>query len=127
MNIYGVEIPDKPLTNFDLLNYIKELHIPDFRGVFMRDNLPKLPHQNECGIVNFNTSLEPGSHWVAYFKKDQNRIYFDSYGQITLNEIQKYLKKENEIDKQVIQRNTDIVQLPGTNILQLQQCYVELF
>ena len=116
MNIHGVEIPDHPLTNFDLLNYVKELHIPHFRGVFMRNNLPKSPHENECGIVNFNTLSEPGSHWVAYYKKGQNRIYFDSYGQVTLDEIQKYLKKENEMEQQVIQRNTDIVQLPGTSI-----------
>lgn len=31
----------KPLTNEDLIRYAKELNIPFFRGVFMRDGLPK--------------------------------------------------------------------------------------
>jgi len=29
------------LSNFDILTYAKKLHIPYFRGVFMRDTLPK--------------------------------------------------------------------------------------
>ena len=116
MEVYGVQIPDKPLTNFELLNYVKELDIPNFRGVFMRDDLPHTPHRIESGIVNFNTLKESGSHWVCYHKIGNERIYFDSYGQITLDEVQKYLKNENEMDEQVIQRNTDIVQHPGTNV-----------
>ena len=116
MNVYGIDIPDKPLTNFELLDYAKKLHIPHFRGVFMKNNLPKLPHKNESGIVNFNTTAEPGSHWVGYYKNGKNRIYFDSFGQITLHEMQVYLKEKNELDKQVIQRNTDIVQFPGSKI-----------
>ena len=63
----------------------------------MRDTLPRIPHQTECGIVNFNTSEQVGSHWVRYFKDGMNqRIYFDSFGQVTLEEIQKYLKIEKE-------------------------------
>ena len=116
MDVYGVQIPNKPLTNFELLDYVQQLKIPNFRGVFMRDTLPHSPHENECGIVNFNTSKQTGSHWVCYFKKGNERIYFDSYGQVCLFEIQIYLKKPSEIDKQVIQRNTDIVQKPNTNI-----------
>ena len=116
MNVYGVQIPDKALTNFELLKFVKELNIPHFSGVFMRDALPEAPHDAECGIVNFNKLFEPGSHWVAYYKNGQDRKYFDSFGQVTLDEVQKYLKNEDEKDKQVIQRNTDIVQIPGTSI-----------
>ena len=116
MEVYGIQIPDKPLTNFELLNYVNKLGIPNFRGVFMRDTLPHAPHRIECGIVNFNTSHESGSHWVCYNKMGIHRTYFDSYGQVTLAEVQNYLKKENEKGKQVIQRNTDIVQHPGTNV-----------
>ena len=46
-------------------------------GVYMRDNLPSHPYENECGIVNFNTSNQSGSHWVAYYKKNNRRIYFE--------------------------------------------------
>ena len=80
----------------------------------MKDTLPKVPHENECAIVNFNTQDQPGTHWVCYYKIKDERIYFDSFGQITLSEIQKYLKKKDE-DK-VIQRNTDIVQTEGSSI-----------
>ena len=116
MNVYGIQIPDKALTNFELLEYCKQLDIKTLRGVFARDSLPAYPKENECGIVNFNTSSEPGSHWVCYFKTGNDRIYFDSYGQITPYEVQKYLKTKSEIDKQVIKRNTDIVQPAGTQI-----------
>ena len=116
MEVYGMQLPDKPLTNFDLLRCVEKIGIPYFRGVFMRDTLPSMPLVNECGIVNFNKSSEPGSHWVTYHKINDQRIYFDSFGQVTLYEVQKYLKKSNEKGKKVIQRNTDVVQLPGTNI-----------
>ena len=119
MEVYGLKIPvDKGLTNLQLDNYAQELKIPNFRGVFMRDTLPRKGRSNECGIVNFNTSEQPGSHWVCYYKDPDRRIYFDSFGQITPMEIQKYLKtkREFEVGKGVIQRNTDIVQHINTHV-----------
>ena len=116
MDIFGKCIPNKILTNFDLIDYVKKLNIPNFRGVFMRDTLPKRPHKIECGIVNLNTSTERGSHWVCYFKNRSKRIYFDSFGQITPLEVQIYLKKKSERGKEVILRNTDIVQSINSNI-----------
>ena len=116
MDIFGEYIPNKILTNFDLIDYVKKLNIPNFRGVFMRDTLPKSARNIECAIVNLNTSKEKGSHWVCYYKKGINRIYFDSFGQITPIEIQNYLKKRCERGIGVIQRNTDIVQSFNTNI-----------
>ena len=113
IDLYGLRIPDKPLSNFELLDYAKQLNIPNFRGVYMKNELPKKPWQNECGIVNFNSSLEPGSHWVAYYKKGAERIAFDSFGQVILAELRDYLKKEKNA---VIQRNTDIVQKFNTQI-----------
>ena len=106
------------LSNFDLLELVKYLKVPNFRGVFMRDTLPDTPHDKECGVVNFNKSSEPGSHWVAYYKDGDERIYFDSFGQVAPTEIQKYLKSEEEFrdNKPVIQRNTDIVQKVNTKI-----------
>ena len=116
MNVFGVEIPDKVLTNFDLIEYVIKLDIPNFRGVFMRNTLPPKPHKVECGIVNLNTSNEKGSHWVCYYKNNLKRIYFDSYGQITPIEIQNYLKQKRERGIGVIQRNTDIVQPYNTSV-----------
>lgn len=48
----------------------------------MRDNLPQKCHKNECGIVNLDVSDGPGTHWVAYGKKDDNVYYFDSFGDL---------------------------------------------
>ena len=120
MKVYGLDISgDRGLTNIDLYRYVRELKIDNFRGVFMRNTLPRIPHQTECGIVNFNASTQAGTHWVCYFKDGMNeRIYFDSFGQVTLDEVQKYLKtkKECEMEKAVIQRNTDIVQRVNTHV-----------
>ena len=80
MKVFGVDVTENALTNFDLIRYVKLLDIPHFRGVFMRDTIPSSPRKIECGIVNLNLSLESGSHWTGYYKNGLNRIYFDSYG-----------------------------------------------
>ena len=119
MKVYGHNIANnRALTNIDLADYVQKLKIKNFRGVFMRDSLPPKPHHIECGIVNLNRSNELGSHWVCYFKHGRVRIYFDSFGQITPIEIQKYLKTKTEFlsNKNVIQRNTDIVQHVNTHV-----------
>ena len=84
----------------------------------MRDQLPRAIKPVECGIMNFNTHSQPGSHWVCYVKSGKTRIYFDSFGQITPLEMQKYLKTKSEFQSgtPVIERNTNIVQSPNTSI-----------
>ena len=52
----------------------------------------------ECGIMNFNTSKQEGSHWVCYSIDKHKCIYFDSFGQVTPIELQKYLKTKSEWD-----------------------------
>ena len=77
----------------------------------MSDTLPAgKPHEEECGIVNLNTSKSKGTHWTCYYKKGNLRVYFDSFGQITPIAIRNYLKSGRERGVGVIQRNTDIVQ-----------------
>ena len=121
MKVFELVIPsDRGLTNFDLGHYINMLGVPYFRGVFMRDELPppRVGKSLECGIMNFNRSDELGSHWVCYVKNHDSRIYFDSFGQITPLEMQKYLKTREEFKHNVpvILRNTDIVQRPNTHV-----------
>ena len=119
MKVYEVDIPsDKSLSNFDLVRYINILKVPNFRGVFMRDELPSRINTLECGIMNFETHTQPGTHWVCYVKDHKTRIYFDSFGQISPLEMQKYLKTKSEFrnNTPVIQRNTDIVQRPNTHV-----------
>ena len=98
MIVNGVVVSEKPLTNFDLLDYTRKLHLPNFRGVFMRDNLPREKRRkvNECGIMNFNISSQKGSHWVAWYVSGNTRIYFDSFGQHVPYELLRYLKTPKE-------------------------------
>ena len=119
MKVFELDIPpERGLTNLDLMRYASILRIPHFRGVFMRDELPKVDRQIECAIVNLNRSYEMGSHWVCYVRNQNDRIYFDSFGQITPLELQEYLKtpKEFNTNKAVIQRNSDVVQRPNSHV-----------
>lgn len=58
----------------------------------MRDTLPVKIRNIECGIVNLDTSRNSGTHWVAYYKKGKQCIYFDSFGLPAPLEIQEYLQ-----------------------------------
>ncbi len=69
-----------PMSNFDLIDAAKKLKIKQFRGVFMRDQLPKQPNNTETGIINLDQNSGPGTHWVAYAIDPRGIIYFDSYG-----------------------------------------------
>lgn len=63
-----------------------------FRGVFMRDALPSRIRRNESGIVNLDDAVGPGTHWVAYAKRANDAIYFDSFGNLRPpKELQRYL------------------------------------
>ena len=119
MKVFNIVIPkNNPLTNYEIWKYAQKLGIPYFRTVCMLNTLPAALESNECGIVNLNKSGEKGSHWVAYWKRGDVRIYFDSYGQITPLEIQKYLKTAEELrtNKNIIQHTTDIVQPINSSI-----------
>ena len=51
-----------------------------FGGILARDQLPKCA-THTCYIVNFDSSQEAGSHWIAiYFNINGIGEYFDSYG-----------------------------------------------
>lgn len=70
------------MTNNDLLKYAKLMKIPYFRGVFMRDNLPRKIRTNETGIVNLDNQEGEGTHWTSYIKRGKNIRYFDSIGRL---------------------------------------------
>ena len=106
ISIENIMLPNKPLSNFELEDAVKRLKIPSFKGVFLLDTLPKKPNKKECGIVNFDESGGPGTHWVAWYKNGKTKIYFDSYGVRSPLEVIRYLGKQ-------IHYNTDQVQPVG--------------
>ena len=82
---------NKPLSNYDLLNWVKKLGIKHFRGVYSRDALPIKILKNEVGIINLDSQIGPGTHWAAYRNGKNGAEYFDSFGLIMPNEVMKYL------------------------------------
>ena len=93
ISIKNVMLPNKTLSNFELEDAAKRLKISTFRGVFLLDRFPRKPNKKECGIVNFDKSDGPGTHWVAWYKNGKTKIYFDSYGVQPPIEVVKYLEK----------------------------------
>ena len=88
----SVKFVNKPLSNFDLLNWVKKLGIKHFRGVYSRDNLPTYINKKECGIINLDSQIGDGTHWVAYRNVESTYCeYYDSFGLTLPKEIQKYL------------------------------------
>lgn len=84
--MYSTEViealPQKPLSNFDIIKCANKLKLPYFRGVFMKDTLPQKIYENESAIVNLDSIKGEGTHWVSYFKKGLNIEYFDSFGNL---------------------------------------------
>lgn len=79
-------------TNNQLCDMAEKLKIPNFRGVFMKDQLKTMtPNENEGLIINFESSNQSGSHWVASYKNGNDKYYFDSYGADILPELKTYM------------------------------------
>ena len=73
------------------MNTYELLRIRNLIGHRMRDELSGKPKTNECAIINTAVSSGDGFHYVCYFKRGTNKIYFDSFGLTPLIEAQKYL------------------------------------
>ena len=49
----------------------------------MRDQLERMnPYHTECAIINIDSSKGSGTHWVAYVKRGEKTIYYDSLGDL---------------------------------------------
>lgn len=94
IKIRNITLPNKPLDNFELADSVKKLKIPFFRGVFLRDTLPKRTkrRKQECGILNLDDTSGEGTHWVCWFRGDTSS-YFDSFGLPPPLELEDYLKQ----------------------------------
>lgn len=73
----------------EIYELVKKYKIPNFLGVYMKDNLMQeygqtgkllLPN-NSCCVTNFQNSYQEGSHWVCFYKLNGKTYYFDSYGE----------------------------------------------
>ena len=66
-----IKFINKPLSNIDLLHWVKQLGIKYFGGIYSRDNLPGKIHRLETGIINLDDSIGGGTHWVCYRNVDK--------------------------------------------------------
>ena len=101
--VVNIVLPNKPLTNFELEEAAQELNISNFRGVFLRNTLPKRPKKNECGILNLDDTSGNGTHWVAWYKNGKNKYYFDSFGVQPPTELITYLSSPIHYNTEEIQ------------------------
>ena len=76
-----------------MLQWVTQLGIKYFRGIYSRDNLPNKIHRLKTGIINLDDSMGGGSHWLCYRNVDKQYCeYFDPFGLIMPSEIKNYLK-----------------------------------
>ena len=108
ISVHGVELTNKPLSNFELLEVVDKLNIPNFRGVYLRDTLPKKTQKKECGILNLDDTSGNGTHWVAWWKVKNEKYYFDSFGIQPPNELVKYLQSPIYYNTEQIQQSNQV-------------------
>ena len=68
---HSVKLINKPLSNFDLTDWVKKLKIKHFRGIYSRDNLPQKMKKDEVGNIYLDSEIGRGTHWVAYRNRDK--------------------------------------------------------
>ena len=69
---------NKPLSNFDLLQWVDFLKIPNFKGIFARDEI--MPRKHSPCIINLDSLENAGTHWVCCVPGGRSLWYFDSFG-----------------------------------------------
>ena len=93
---YGIKkalISPHSLTNFEIKNHYE--NEPRFKGVCSRDNLPKMI-KNGAYIINLDEYADAGTHWIALYVKNNEVIYFDSFGvEHVPGEIKRFIGHKN--------------------------------
>ena len=67
--VYSVVLPNKPLSNLQIIDAAKKISLCEFIGVFLRDILPTKTKLNECDILHLDLSSGDSTHWVMWFEK----------------------------------------------------------
>ena len=104
----SVSLPNKPLSNLEIIDAAKKLSLYGLRGAFLRDTLRTKTKLDECGILNLDSSASDGTHWVMWFKKFKEKFYFDSYGVQPSSELIAYLKSPIFYNSERVQQNSEV-------------------
>ena len=65
------------LTNFEIQSYYQ--NEPRFKGVYSRNNLPKLI-KDGAYVINLDEYADVVTHWIALFCSRSEIVYFNSFG-----------------------------------------------
>ena len=77
------------LSNFDIMKIIQSQGVDDFKGVYMKDQLPDKLERGSY-IINLQSSKEGnGTHWVCLYYTPNFSYYYDSFGFVAPLEVQK--------------------------------------
>ena len=79
-----------------------------FREAFLRDTLSRKTKLNEYGVLNLDSSSGDGTHWVVWFKKGKNKLYFDSYGVQPPSELIAYPKSSIFYNSERVQQSDEV-------------------
>ena len=111
ISVEGVNLPNKALTNFELLDAVKKLKIKKLRGIFMRNELPRRPLDRESGILNLDGVSGRGTHWVCWYKNkpEGDNFYFDSFGVQPPKELIEYFSSPILYNTEKIQPDGEVV------------------
>ena len=101
-----MKFEDRPLTDFDLLQWCKQLKIP-IKGIYSR-NEARPPNYQPC-ITNLDDFEGLGTHWVFCRPKGGEYEYFDSFGlspplkwenDLTLAGNKTFLRNDNQLQRE---------------------------
>ena len=82
-------MPAHCLNNFETKEYYE--NNPRFNGAYSKNNLPKII-KNGAYVINLDEYEDIGTHWIALYVKNNEVIYFDSFGVEHIpNEIKKFI------------------------------------
>jgi len=78
-------------SNFDLEKIANELNLKI--SVISKKHLTGIIKPNQMCIVNIDDIHNRGTHWVCCFKRNNQSIFFDSFGLPAPTDIRKFLGK----------------------------------
>jgi hypothetical protein len=79
----------KELSNLQINEILKDNN--KFNGCYSKDIIPK-KLKNGYYIINLDNHYGKGTHWTCMFINNERNIYFDSFGIIAPNEVEKVIK-----------------------------------
>ena len=119
-------LSDKVTTNVQLYRLGKKLFGDRFKNVYTSDDNIRLSN-NQCCIVNTDSSRQAGSHWVALYRykssiNGDHYYVFDSFGR-DIKTLSKYFRFRKWINVEHIRRES----YKQSNCGQLSMSYLLIF